>query len=460
MENPSNKEETPQHLGRVYLYPVGIALYWSSLLGFVALTFFMAFYASSNNYIQLVDIILYYAVPLTLVGVLVGYFIGFYAGSKVSLLAAILVLIYFIYYVGTNELASSPQSNYDSLVIIWFFITIMIGRGIYTSQARLIRFQFRKTHKKQEKFDQSYFRLQISKYFTSKKYNNKIQGSILFATAFLIASIAIAVSILLEDMTVYLAFVSAFLLYAYVQSNSLRDNILFPLSSFLLLITFIILGLFIAPLFAGSLLVLYLNGEIVTFTIIGILAILILLAYLGFKDISMYKKIKSINKSTQLKSSEQKLKLKDGKVIYKKFSRINKELRVSIAIIFPLIVVLLIFSSITIGQSFSEPNLSPRGLTGVGNVEMYNPYGGYVFYEPHGSYFTLVLRFNISNNLNNYRNEPSIENISISHGESHLLEVMRYSTSLLPIGITYVYVTVYVIGSSFSGLVDLSVEVQ
>lgn len=100
------------------------------------------------------------------------------------------------------------------------------------------------------------------------------------------------------------------------------------------------------------------------------------------------------------------------------------------------------------------------GFCGIGSVEIYNPYRGYVFYEPHGAHFTLVLRFNISNNLYNYRQEASINNISISNGESYLSDVVGYSTSTLHIGITYVYVNVDVIGSSFSGLVDLSIEVQ
>jgi hypothetical protein len=462
MDTSSNIKEAAHHLGRVYLYPVGIALYLSSFLGLIALTLFMAFSATSSNYTQLVAVILNYVVPLTLAGVLIGYFVGVYVGSKASLLVAILVFIYFIYFVGSNNSASSPYPNTQNieLIIIWFFITILIGRGIYNTQAGPIRSRFRKTHTKKDKFRSSYFRSQVSAYSNPTKYNKKLYGSSLFAIAFLILFLALVVSMLLEDLTIYLSVVSAFFIYAYVQRNSLTDITLFPLSGLLLLMVFLILGLRVAPLFAGSLLILYLNGEIITMTIIGILVILLLFAYLNFKDLSLYKALNTIKPEKEPKAPGYKLKMKERKSIYKRFIRTNKEMRVFIAVLFPIVVTLLIFSSIEFGQSLPQPNLSTQGLSGIGSVEIYNPYGGYMFYEPHGAHLTVVLRFNISNNLNNYRQEASILNISVSNSESHLLEVVSYSPSTLPIGITYVKVTVDVTGSYFSGLVDLSVDVS
>ncbi len=478
MSEVQNQKRRSQ-LWRGFLYALCYATYIASYLGIIGALFFLMLLANRTDYMLLVSTIVYLLLPLTIIGVMLSYSIAVFLGSRSSAGVAVLVFVYFIYYSWTNNLGSTGATinnniQNGALLIIWFLITILIGRRIYDRQASPIKAIYKKTINKGKnvRFKPSYFRRLFPAYLNAIRNNQRtvkskleIQNSKIFFIFLLCLALGTIVSIATESgVEIILAFISAVILYALIQGSVISDYTYFPITSFLLLIDFFILSLYVAPFLVHTRIWLYMNGIIISADIVVIIVVLIFLSFLYYKEIknvsSLKKEVKDI--SSGIKQLDYISQIDRRDIIYKKYYKSVARKRLYFSVIFPVVVFLLIFSSISFDVNLAQPNVSissSSGLTEIG-VSINQPFGGFIFYEPHGAKFTLEIDFNVSNTVYNRINPITICNVSLYNGETPYLKVLNYSSSTLPIGVTKMDVNFLVSGSYFSGVVDMRVIIQ
>lgn len=465
---PGGKSATTNSRGKWrltigFLYATSYAIYLASYLGMIVLVYFSILsFSNTEEFIQFDQIFLHYFLPITLFGVLTGYLISIWIDSKISLLAAIITFFYFMYFlvVQHRNLAYNSQSMYIAYMIFWMSIMIITGRTVYNTQAGAIKGACRK---QKRKFNSSVFRKEYDPKLHPVKVlqTEKIDANTKLTIAILILFFILMIALMLENITVVGAFIASLLLFIVFQSRAISKNSYnIIISGFFLLSVFIVMSLSVFPFFGQHPIWIYMHGEIISVIYI---IIVFLLLFTSIYELITNRKLIFLSKQMKKNEDERKTNYevfkKQGYHLYKKYSKlvINKEIYYSV--LFPIVLVVVLLSSITFGIASAGPNVTVSGLSPVSGAraQIQQPYGGYVFFQPEGTNFNVIINLTFSNSSRNENNPIVISNVSLIGSASSDLDLLNWSTSS---GNGYIIIicNIAVNTSYFSGIVGININ--